>query len=64
MKTPVNGQTLRNHLTYSWWKYALIIVPSFMLSRLYFDTSVYQSPPDKRIDLYVYGLGDESALMP
>lgn len=62
MKTPVNGQTLRNHLTYSWWKYALIIVLSFMLSRLYFDTSVYQSPPDKRIDLYVYGLGDESAL--
>lgn len=62
MKTPVNGQILRNHLTYSWWKYALIIVLSFLATRLYFDTSVYQSPPEKRIDLYISGVGDESAL--
>ena len=26
MKTPVNRRTLKQHLTYNWWKYLLLLV--------------------------------------
>ena len=62
MKTPVNSTTLRQHLTYSWWKYALLIVLGALSVNLYFTISSYRSPPEKKIDFYIYGLGDEKAL--
>ena len=62
MKTPVNGRTLRQHLTYSWWKYALLIVLGAVLVNLYYTVTVYRSPADKVIELYVYGYGDQTAL--
>ena len=62
MKTPVNATTLRQHLTYSWWKYALLIVLGTLAVNLYFTVSAYRSPPEKKIDFYIYGLGDEKGL--
>lgn len=62
MKTPVNSRTVRQHLTYSWWKYALLIILGTLAVNLYFTVTAYRSPADKKIDLYIYGVADESGL--
>ncbi|MBQ9251247.1 MAG: hypothetical protein IJ188_01250 [Clostridia bacterium] len=62
MKTPVNKQTLRQHLTYSWWKYALLIILGTLLVNLYFTVTAYRSPESKKVSLYIYGYGNEAEL--
>ena len=62
MKTPVNSRTVRQHLTYSWWKYALLIILGALAVNLYFTVTAYHSPANKKIDLYIYGLADETGL--
>jgi len=62
MKTPINSQTLRQHLTYSWWKYALAIIASVFAVNLYFTVSSYRSPEEKKVLLYVYGTANETAM--
>lgn len=62
MKTPVNRQALRQHLTYSWWKYALVIVLSAILVNLYYTVSAYRSPPEKKVELYLYGYGNQDRI--
>ena len=62
MKTPINAQTLRQHLTYNWWKYALVIILSALAVNLYYTTSAYRPPEEKKVDFYIYGLADETAL--
>ena len=62
MKTPINGRTLRQHLTYSWWKYALLIILGAFSVNLYYTVSAYRSPPEKKVEFYIYGVGNEQAL--
>ena len=62
MKTPVNAQTLRQHLTYNWWKYALVIILSALAVNLYYTVTAYRPPEEKKVDFYIYGLADETAL--
>ncbi len=62
MKTPVNGRTLRQHLTYSWWKYALVIILGALAVNLYYSVSAYKSPANKKIEMYVYGVTNEGPL--
>ena len=62
MKTPVNVRTIRQHLTYSWWKYALLIVLGALAVNLYFTVTVYRPPESRKVLLYVYGLADEEGL--
>ena len=62
MKTPVNRTTLQQHLTYSWWKYALLIVLGALAVNLYFTVTVYRPPESRKVLLYVYGLADEEGL--
>ena len=62
MKTPMNAQTLRQHLTYSWWKYALVIILGALAVNLYYTTSAYRAPESAKVELYIYGVGDEPAL--
>ena len=64
MKTPVNARTLRQHLTYNWWKYLLIAVVAFGLVDLLYAVTAYRSPRDKTVGLYVYGYMNETDLMP
>ena len=61
------SRTLRSinppfHLTYNWWKYALVIILGALAVNLYFTVTVYRPPEDKKVDLYVYGPGDEAGL--
>ncbi len=62
MKTPVNGATLKQHLTYSWWKYVLVAAFAIFGVNLYYSVTTYRPPENKKVDLYIYGLGNEPAL--
>lgn len=53
IKTPINRDTLRQHLTYSAWKYALVAVIAIFGWSLVYTMSAYRSPEDKRIDVYI-----------
>ena len=62
MKTPVNRDTLRQHLTYSWWKYALVILLGALSVNFFFTVTAYRTPAEKKVDLYISGLADEAGL--
>lgn len=52
IKTPLTKERLRNHFTYSSWKYALLVLAAIFGWSLIYTTTAYRSPQDKRIDLY------------
>ncbi|MBR2822144.1 MAG: hypothetical protein IKE24_00435 [Clostridia bacterium] len=62
MKTPINARTLRQHLTYSWWKYALVIALGAVAVNLYYTMTAYRSPAEKKVEMYVYGVVNQDAL--
>lgn len=62
MKTPITKQTIRQHITYSWWKYALLVVIAIFGWNLIYTVTAYQPPADKKIDLFIYGYGEEALL--
>lgn len=62
MKTPLNGKTLKYHLTYSWWFYALIIIAAIFLVDLLYTVTAYHPPRNKTITFFVYGLTNEEKL--
>ena len=62
MKTPINAETLRHHLTYSWWKYVLVLIAGIFLVNLIFTVTAPRIPEDKRVDFYIYGLSDSESL--
>lgn len=62
MKTPVNAQTLRHHMTYGWWKYLLVLLAGIFLVNLLFTVTTPRVPDEKRIDFYIFGYSDSEAL--
>lgn len=64
MKTPFNSRTLRQHITYNWWKYLLIAIISFGLVDLLYAVTAYRAPRDKTVGFYVYGYTNETDLKP
>ena len=62
MKTPVTGRKIREKLTYSWWKYALVIVLGAFAVNLHYTVSTYRPPADKKIDLYMLGTIDDDGM--
>ena len=62
MKTPLNTETLKHHLTYSWWKYVLCLVAGIFLVNLAFTMTEPRVPEDRRVDFYVYGYANETSL--
>ncbi|MBR1585031.1 MAG: hypothetical protein IJ662_05775 [Clostridia bacterium] len=53
IKTPLTKENVKNHFTYSSWKYLIVIVVGIMGWSLIYTTTAYRSPQDKRIDLYI-----------
>ena len=49
----ITKSRVRNHLTYSWWKYLVAVIACGILSSLYFTMTAYRPPADKKIDMYV-----------
>ena len=62
MKTPVNARTLRQHLTYSWWKYLLIAAIAFGLVDLLYTVTAYRPPRDKTVGFYICGYANDTEL--
>ena len=62
MKTPVTSETLKHHITYSWWKYVIALIAGIFLVNLLFTVTAPRIPEDKKVDFYVYGLADEPSL--
>lgn len=63
MKTPVNARTLREHFTYSWWKYLIIVALVILLVDVVFSMTAYRVPPEKKIEFIVYGQMDQSGAL-
>lgn len=51
-KTKIDKRWLKNHLTYSWWKYALLAAACVFGIDLLFTTTAYRPPEDKKIEFY------------
>ena len=62
MKTPLTRPRLREHLTYNWWKYLLIVAVAIGFVDLLYTYTAYRSPRDKTLNVYVYGYMDEAGL--
>ena len=62
MKTRINTKTLRNHFTYSWWKYLLVLVAGTFLVNLIFTVTAPRIPDEKKIEFYIYGYSDSEAV--
>lgn len=62
MKTPVTIKSIRHHLTYQWWKYALLIALAIFGWNLIYTMTRYRPPEDRRIDSTLYVVGDAEAL--
>lgn len=62
MKTPINKDTIRQHFTYSLWKYALLVVIAIFGWNLIYTVTAYHPPQDKCVELYVFGVGEEEPL--
>ena len=44
---------LKNHWSYSWWKYAAIVVVCWIGVDLLFTSTAYRPPEEKKLELYV-----------
>ena len=64
MKTPLNKKILQNHLTYAWWKYALIVLLAVVGWSLIYSMTEYRAPEEKKIILGVYAYGSDSNINP
>ena len=62
MKTPVNGTALRQHLTYSWWKYVLVAIAAVFCVNMYYTVTSYRPPEEKKILMYIYGYANQDRL--
>ena len=62
MKTPVTSRSLKEHITYNWWKYLLIIAFSIGLVDILYTATAYKPPREKTVSFYVVGYVNEDSL--
>ncbi len=51
--TPLTKERLKTHITYSTWKYVLLVVAAVFGWNLLYTTTAYRSPQNLRIDVYI-----------
>lgn len=49
----ITKKWLKNHWTYSWWKYLLLVCVCVMGVNVLFTSTAYRPPEEKKIELYV-----------
>lgn len=54
-KFPISREKIRNHFTYSWWIYALILIFAIFGWNLLYTTTRYQSPDYLKVEFYYTG---------
>ena len=57
MHTPITKERLQNHIHYSWWKYAILLVVGIFGWNLLFSITAPRAPEEKKIILGVYSYG-------
>lgn len=62
MKTPVTREKIKNHFTYSLWKYALLVIVAIFGWNLIYSVTEYQPPDEKKVILGVYAYADETGI--
>ena len=62
MKTPVTSRSLKEHITYNWWKYLLILAFSIGLVDILYTATAYKPPREKTVSFYVVGYVNEDSL--
>lgn len=60
--TPINKNSIRQHLTYNWWKYLLAVVLLGFAIDLAFTVTEYRPPENKKVELYIYGYADQDKI--
>ncbi len=63
ISTPITKESIKHHLAYSSWKYALVVIAAVMGWSLVYTTTAYRSPQEKRIDVYVQSATTTSEIM-
>lgn len=59
MKTPITKEKLQNHLTYSLWKYALLVVVAIFGWNIIYSMTAYRAPEEKKVVMGVFSYGSE-----
>ena len=49
----ITRKWLKNHLTYSWWKYLVLVVACVMGVDMLFAMTAYRVPEDKKVEVYI-----------
>ena len=62
MKTPITKEKLQNHIHYSWWKYALLVLLAVFGWNIIYSMTAYRAPDEKQVILGVYAYGSETAI--
>lgn len=53
IETPLTGERVKTHFTYSAWKYVVMCVGAIFAWSLIYTQTAYRSPQNKRIDVYI-----------
>lgn len=57
MQTPITREKLRDHLTYSWWKYVLLVIVAIVGWGIVYPMTAYRPPEEKKVIMGVYSAG-------
>ncbi len=53
LSTPLTGERVKTHFTYSSWKYVVMCLGAIFAWSLIYTQTAYRSPQNKRIDVYI-----------
>ena len=62
MKTPITKEKIQNHIHYSLWKYALLVIVAIFGWNLIYSVTEPQAPEEKKIIFGIYAYGDETGM--
>lgn len=55
LKMPITKKRIRNHFTYAWWQYALLVALAVFGWNLLYTTTRYRSPESLKVEWYAEG---------
>lgn len=60
VRTPINRKRIRDHFTYAFWKYALLVITGVFGWNLIYSVTAYRPPKDRKVDVYLVTSAVES----
>ena len=64
MKTPITKEKFQNHITYSSWKYILLVVAAIFGWNIIYSVTQYQPPEEKKVILGIFSYGEDVNITP